>query len=121
LPIPAAFTILCAIDPANKGTRMAAKKSQIEIFAVPFAEARKADGIGLTKGYKLLHSGEWQSFMDGGTRMVTVASINRRRERLLAAAGDTFKPAPFDGRADHPRRRRRATAAAATTPEHPTA
>jgi len=78
---------------------MAAKKATSQPFAIPFTHAIKNDSIGRDKGYSLIRGGEWESYMDGGIRMVTIASINTRRERLLAESRGTFKPAPLRGQA----------------------
>jgi hypothetical protein len=81
---------------------MAVKKSTPAPFAIPFRQALRNDGIGHDKGYALIKSGDWQSYLDGGTRMVTVASINARRERMLAESAGKFKPAPLRGQVRRP-------------------
>src|SRR5262249_8438186 len=83
----------------QRGRKMAAKKATSQPFAIPFTHAIKNDSIGRDKGYSLIRGGEWESYMDGGIRMVTIASINTRRERLLAESRGTFTPAQLRGQA----------------------
>jgi hypothetical protein len=45
--------------------------------------AWKLLSCGNTKGYELLQSGELESFLDGGSRKITMASILRYIERRL--------------------------------------
>jgi hypothetical protein len=45
------------------------------------------------KLYKLLATGELESFRDGGSRKITVASIERRIARLLAGGANLKRPA----------------------------
>jgi excisionase family DNA binding protein len=44
-------------------------------------------GIGNTRGYELIAAGELESYRDGRSRKITVASIKRYVERQLAASG----------------------------------
>ena len=46
---------------------------------------------GTDKGRALIARGEWVSYRDGHSRMVTSASIEARRARLLAGANSAFK------------------------------
>src|SRR6516225_3984719 len=43
-------------------------------------------GIGTTRLYQLIGNGELESYRDGRARRITMQSIRRRVERLLAAA-----------------------------------
>jgi hypothetical protein len=73
-------------SPANT-QRAASSPTPIEPYAYavrPKVAARLA-GHGLTKLYELLNSGELESFLDGSTRLVVVASITNRQRRLAAA------------------------------------
>jgi hypothetical protein len=45
--------------------------------------AWKMLACGNTRGYELLAAGELESFLDGGARKITVASIHRYIERRL--------------------------------------
>jgi hypothetical protein len=45
------------------------------------------------KLYRLLADGELESFRDGGSRKITVASIERRIARLLAGGANLKRPA----------------------------
>jgi hypothetical protein len=55
---------------------------------------------GLTRVYELINTGELESYLDGRSRKITVASIKRYIARRLEAeaAGDTPRSRP--GRAD---------------------
>jgi hypothetical protein len=46
-------------------------------------------GCGNTRGYELLAAGELDSFLDGRSRKITVASIHAYVARKLVAAGAT--------------------------------
>ncbi len=46
-------------------------------------------GCGNSHGYELLNGGELQSFLDGRSRRITVASIRAYIARKLATAGAT--------------------------------
>jgi hypothetical protein len=46
-------------------------------------------GCGNTRGYELLAAGELDSFLDGRSRKITVASIHAYVARRLSAAGAT--------------------------------
>jgi hypothetical protein len=48
--------------------------------------AWKLLACGRTRGYELLAAGEFESFKDGRSRKITVASIERYIERQLAAS-----------------------------------
>jgi hypothetical protein len=81
--------------PAKSPTK---KKPPTSPFATPFGDACRNDGIGRDRGYALIRAGEWESYVDGNIRMVTVVSINARRQRMIAETGGaTFKPAPLRG------------------------
>lgn len=45
--------------------------------------AWKILSCGNTRGYELLNSGELESFLDGGSRKITMESIHRYIERRL--------------------------------------
>lgn len=57
----------------------------MEPLAVSPKEAFAAIGVGVTKGYELINSGELESFMLGRSRRVTTESVrafvNRQLER----------------------------------------
>jgi hypothetical protein len=59
---------------------------EIEPFAVRPKDAARLDGCGLTQLYERLNAGEYESYLDGCNRMITVRSIRARQERKLAAA-----------------------------------
>jgi hypothetical protein len=46
------------------------------------------------KAYKLIKAGEYESFLDGGSRRITLRSIKKRQEQLLAAQ-KSFARAPW--------------------------
>jgi excisionase family DNA binding protein len=58
-----------------------------EPLAVSPAKAWKMLDIGNTHGYELIKSGELESYRDGKSRKITVASIKARIARLVAAQG----------------------------------
>lgn len=64
----------------------------IEPFAVRPKEAARLDGCGITEFYKRLNAGEYESYLDGPMRMVTVRSIRARQQRQLAANNANGEP-----------------------------
>jgi hypothetical protein len=60
-------------------------------------------GCGNTHGYRLLNAGEFESFLDGRARKITVASIHAYIARQLAAAAETAA-APRPRRRGRPRK-----------------
>jgi hypothetical protein len=63
--------------------RKTASDLEIEPLVVKPKIAWKLLSCGNTKGYELLQSGELESFLDGGSRKITMASIHRYIERRL--------------------------------------
>ena len=61
--------------------------NQLEPLAVSPRQACLLLGVGNTRLYQLIGSGELQSYLDGRARRITMESIRRRVARLLAAAG----------------------------------
>jgi hypothetical protein len=55
-----------------------------EPIAVRPAQAWRMLGCGVTRGYQLLNNGELDSFLDGNSRRITVASIHAYIQRKLA-------------------------------------
>ena len=51
-------------------------------------------GIGTTRLYQLIGNGELESYRDGRARRITMQSIRRRVERLLAAASPRRRGRP---------------------------
>jgi excisionase family DNA binding protein len=45
-------------------------------------------GCGNTRGYELIAAGELESYKDGASRKITVASIRRYIERQLASSSE---------------------------------
>jgi hypothetical protein len=85
----------------------------VEPLNVPVRKVGPMCGHGHDKTYKLIKDGEYKSFVDGGQRMVTMASIKARQARLIAETGGAFTPAPFRGQPDGlaPKHRRARAAA----------
>lgn len=54
-------------------------------LVVPPRQACRMLAIGLTKLYELLNAGELESYLHGGSRRITVASVNAYVARRLAA------------------------------------
>jgi hypothetical protein len=57
-----------------------------EVASVSFQDACRMTPCGPTKGHQHIENGEWETFLDGSSRRVTVRSLAKRRERLLAEA-----------------------------------
>jgi hypothetical protein len=66
----------------------------IEPFAVSPRQVARIDHCGLTEVYKRLNRGEYESFIDGSKRLITVRSIRARQERQLAAGAGTPRENP---------------------------
>ena len=60
-------------------------------YVVGTAEAGRMGGHGKTKTFKLIKSGEYESYLDGRVRMVVTASIRARVNRKLKESGATTK------------------------------
>jgi hypothetical protein len=70
----------------------------LEPFAVRVPEAMRLDGCRTTEFYRRLKAGEYESYVDGTVRMVTVRSIRARQARALAASNaNGNKPARRPG------------------------
>ncbi len=61
--------------------------TEIEPLVVKPKVAWRMLGCGNTRGYELIAAGELESYKDGRSRKITVASIKRYIERRLAASG----------------------------------
>jgi excisionase family DNA binding protein len=57
-------------------------------LAVPPREAARLLSVSLSKIYTLMRTGQLDSFMDGGSRRITMSSIYAHIERGLASADD---------------------------------
>jgi hypothetical protein len=64
---------------------MAAFNTEVEPLAVKPRVAWQMLQCSNTRGYELLNSGELESFRDGGSRKITVASIKSYIARRLEA------------------------------------
>lgn len=82
-----------ANNPITKVLRHA-HEPQTELFAVQPKVAARLDNCGLTELYERLNAGEYETYIDGGKRLITVRSIRARQERLLAAAGGAPRSNP---------------------------
>jgi hypothetical protein len=60
--------------------------ASLEPLVVSPSVAWRMLACGKTRGYELIAAGELQSFTDGRSRKITVASIKRYIERRLAAS-----------------------------------
>jgi hypothetical protein len=63
-----------------------------KIGVVSPRQAGLIDGVGQSSVNKRLKSGEYESFLDGSSRKITLRSIMARRANLLAAANKQFTP-----------------------------
>jgi hypothetical protein len=68
-----------AEKPANPGV-------SVRPLVVGTAEAGRLGGTGKTKTFELIKSGEYESYLDGGVRRITVESIEARIHRKLQEA-----------------------------------
>jgi hypothetical protein len=66
-------------------TMMSILNADVEPLAVKPRTAWQMLQCSNTRGYELLNAGELESFRDGGSRKITVASIKSYIERRLAA------------------------------------
>lgn len=62
---------------------------ELPLEAVQPKEGARLDNCGITEFYERLNAGEYETYVDGGKRLITVRSIRARQERLLAAASGT--------------------------------
>ena len=60
-------------------------------LAVPTKEAGRLLSLSLSRLYELLRAGELQSYEDGYSRRVTMASIHEYVERRLADSGGSWR------------------------------
>ena len=67
----------------------------LEPLAVSPKEAGRLGGWGLTRVYHLMNTGELESYRDGRSRKITVASIKARVARKVAEAAAS-KQQPCD-------------------------
>jgi excisionase family DNA binding protein len=61
-----------------------------EAYAVPAKKAAPSIGIGMTRLYELIKSGEIESYRDGKARKIVVASLKAYVDRQIAA--EAVKP-----------------------------
>jgi hypothetical protein len=86
------------------------KTLETEPLAVPLKKSCALAGHGHDLAYAKCKDGRWESYLDGGRRMVTMRSIKADMERQIAAQRGGFVPAPYYDRAAD-RKRRAATKA----------
>jgi hypothetical protein len=77
-----------------------------DVAALDLSDAGKLEGSSQWKMRKLIKEGEYESYMDGRKRKVTLRSIKARRDRLLKAqtAPPTIPPIPRCSRSRKPQR-----------------
>jgi hypothetical protein len=85
-----------------------------QVASVSFQQACTLQDVGTTRGYELVDSGQWESYLDGKSRKVTMRSIKARRDRLLAEAKTTPRSANTPPR---PLKRGQSVKAAAGPPQ----
>jgi hypothetical protein len=66
--------------------------SGVEPLAVRTADAMRMAGIGKTKLFQLVKSGEYESYLDGRIRLITTASIRARIQRKLESQRTEDRP-----------------------------
>jgi hypothetical protein len=59
-------------------------RSTIEPFAVRPTEAARIENCSRTVIHQRIGAGEYESYLDGKRRLITLRSIRARQERLLA-------------------------------------
>lgn len=64
---------------------------KLEPFAVSPKEAAQIENCGITSIYGRLD--EYETYLDGASRKITLRSIRARQERKLAEARDIKRPA----------------------------
>jgi hypothetical protein len=74
-----------------KPKRDATAPESDEPLGVSMKKARHILDIGTTYLYQLLANGELESYIDGGRRKVTMASIKRRVDRLVEASRGRYE------------------------------
>jgi hypothetical protein len=86
--------------PNNPVTKAPARahEPQLEPFAVRPKIAAQLAGCCITELYKRLNNNEYESFLDGAARLITVRSIRARHERLAANQPKTSKHPGRPGR-----------------------
>lgn len=62
------------------------QSSNVEPLVVSPLQAKFMLGCGTTRLYEMLNCGDLESYMDGASRRITVASIRAYIERQLAAS-----------------------------------
>ena len=73
-----------------------------QVASVSFQQACVLQDVKPTKGHELVDTGEWETYLDGSTRKVTLRSIKARRDRLLAEAKTTPRPPLREGLREGP-------------------
>jgi len=70
--------------------------SEIEPFAVRVSEASRLEGnCGRAEIHRRINAGEYESYLDGRRRLITLRSIRARQERLLKeTAGSKRRAGP---------------------------
>jgi hypothetical protein len=63
-----------------------------KIGVVSPRQAGVIDNVGMTTVHERIKNGEYESFLDGASRKITLRSILERRKRLLAAAAEATSP-----------------------------
>lgn len=71
---------------------LSSNNADVETLAVPPRIAKRMLGCGITRLYELLNCGELQSYRDGKSRKIVVASLRDYVKRQLVAEKDKGKP-----------------------------
>jgi hypothetical protein len=66
------------------------KLDEVLVLGVPFKQGCKIIGVGPTRGYELMNSGEIESYRDGKSRKLVFASLKAYVDRQIAA--EAVKP-----------------------------
>jgi hypothetical protein len=73
------------------------KKTDVERLAVPLKEACAMAGHSHDLGYSKAKDGRWETYLDGGKRMVTMRSLKADMEAQIAKQRGGFVAADFHG------------------------
>jgi hypothetical protein len=79
-----------------------ARELQLEPFAVRPKTLAELEDCCLAEIYKRLNAGEYESYLDGAARMITLRSVRARHERLAATASQQLSRHP--GRPGRPKK-----------------
>jgi hypothetical protein len=88
------------VNPSHRGKRPRTRSPlSIAPLAVSPRTAGHLLGLGQSRIYNLMRSGELQNYVDGGARRIVMASITEYFARRVAASAGGWKQRPHNPRA----------------------